>query len=118
MPNRNTSIIIITVLFIMVSAGIVAFSLSRLPPQIPLWYSLPWGEGQLAPKIALFVLPAISLVFLIFNLVFSHFVRLKEVKEENSALQQKFFRESFIFISLAISLINLITIVKIVGLFL
>ena len=29
----------------------------NLPPQIPLFYSLPWGEEQLAPSIALLLLP-------------------------------------------------------------
>lgn len=31
-----------------------------LPPQIPLWYSRPWGEEQLAPKWALMVPAALA----------------------------------------------------------
>lgn len=38
------------VLAILVSAWWIA---GRVPPQIPLWYSRPWGEGQLAGRQAL-----------------------------------------------------------------
>lgn len=34
--------------------------LSRLPPVVPLFYSLPWGETQLAPAIYLFFFPAVT----------------------------------------------------------
>lgn len=96
---------------------IPALALSKLPPQIPLWYSLPWGESQLAPKTSLFLLPVISMIFLIFNLLFPHFINLKDEKEENPS-KEIFLKESFVFVSLAVSFISLITIVKIVGLFL
>jgi hypothetical protein len=38
-----------------------------LPPQIPLYYSLPWGDSQLAQPIAIFILPASSLAVTMFN---------------------------------------------------
>lgn len=37
--------------------GLFLFTLKRLPPQVPLFYSLPWGEEQLVPTMALFFLP-------------------------------------------------------------
>lgn len=38
-----------------------------LPPQIPLFYSRPWGEEQLAGSLNIFLLPIFSLVFLLIN---------------------------------------------------
>jgi hypothetical protein len=42
-------------------------TLSRIPPRIPLFYSLPWGEEQLAPKISLPGLLAASLISFLLN---------------------------------------------------
>lgn len=81
-----------------------------------MWYSRPWGEGQLAPKIFLFLIPAFSLIFLIFNLIFPKILKI-ENSEEN-ARKIAFINESFIFVSFVVSLINLVTVIKIVGLFL
>lgn len=36
--------------------GLFLLTLKRLPPQVPLFYSLPWGEQQLAPTFALLFL--------------------------------------------------------------
>lgn len=44
-------------LFLFFSFSLFIFTLKRLPPEIPLFYSLPWGEEQLAPSIALLLLP-------------------------------------------------------------
>ena len=41
---------------------ITAFFWWQLPPQIPLFYSLPYGVSQLAPKLWFFVLPILSLL--------------------------------------------------------
>jgi len=38
-----------------------------LPPQVPIFYSLPWGEEQLGNPIFLFLLPLSSLFFGILN---------------------------------------------------
>jgi hypothetical protein len=43
------------------------FSKQNLPPFLPLWYSKPWGLGRLATPETLFVIPSLSLVFLITN---------------------------------------------------
>lgn len=51
---------------IFLSLGVIflAFFWPHLPPQIPLFYSRPWGEEQLASKTQLIFLPLFS--FLIF----------------------------------------------------
>jgi branched-subunit amino acid ABC-type transport system permease component len=43
------------------TAFILLFS-SQLPSQIPLWYSLPWGENQLAHLSDLFIIPTLIMV--------------------------------------------------------
>jgi hypothetical protein len=45
----------------------------KLPPQVPFFYSLPWGKEQLAPPAYLWFLPASSLVLVLVNLVLAGF---------------------------------------------
>ena len=46
---------------------ILVISYSKLSPEIPLYYSLPWGEEQLAEKARLFLLPGLSILVLLIN---------------------------------------------------
>lgn len=48
----------------------IAYLLYRfndLPQQVPLYYSLPWGEAQLAQASALFLLPTFSIIVGVMN---------------------------------------------------
>lgn len=52
----------------------IAFILIRwnlLPPQVPLWYSRPWGTDQLAHPLWLFIFPASSLLCYLINRMIS-----------------------------------------------
>lgn len=40
---------------------------SRLPPQVPLFYSRVWGEEQLAQKYQIIILPAFAILAFLFN---------------------------------------------------
>lgn len=44
------------------SGGLLAVFWAKLPPLVPLWYSRPWGEDQLARPVWLWVIPAIVVV--------------------------------------------------------
>lgn len=57
--------------------GVIFWALVKLPPQVPLFYSLPWGEDRLVTPNWLVLLPAVSLGIIIVNLLGSFF--LKEV---------------------------------------
>ena len=46
------------------------FTLKRLPPWVPLFYSLPWGEQQLSPTIGLLFLPLGMLLVAVLNSFF------------------------------------------------
>lgn len=55
-------------LFLIISQIIILFfKFNDLPQQVPLYYSLPWGEGQLASATSLFLLPTFSIVVLLIN---------------------------------------------------
>jgi hypothetical protein len=51
--------------FLMV--GIFAIDYGNFPPQIPLFYSKPWGEDQLAEVWMIFLLPVLLDIFVIGN---------------------------------------------------
>lgn len=42
-----------------------------LPPQLPLYYSLPWGDGQLVDKSQFIILPSIIILIMLVNLIIS-----------------------------------------------
>ena len=45
------------VMLIVVAGGGLWWSYGRLPPEIPLWLSRPWGQAQLASKEWVWVIP-------------------------------------------------------------
>lgn len=49
------------------------FTWKKLPPEIPLFYSLPWGEEQLSSPFFLLILPLGSLFFGILNFLLAVF---------------------------------------------
>jgi hypothetical protein len=62
-----TSIAIVTSLFVLL------FSWFRLPPEVPLFYSLPWGEEQLVSPFFLWFLPGSSSALIFFNFAFASY---------------------------------------------
>lgn len=48
-----------------------AINLKSLPPKIPLFYSLPWGEQQLVSALQFVILPAIVILIGLINLIIS-----------------------------------------------
>jgi len=55
------------VVFFIVSLLIIILKWKKLPPEVPLFYSLPWGEEQLADPLQLLILPFSSLVAFTLN---------------------------------------------------
>lgn len=45
---------------------------SKLPPEIPLFYSLPWGEQWLVPKIGLLVLTAAMVLISLIDIAWAY----------------------------------------------
>ena len=96
----------IQVSFILIALqfGMILIFFSQLPNEVPLFYSLPWGESQLASGQVLFILPGLSLTTLLFNTIISVFF----IKTE------KFLSLCLTWSSSIVSLFSLITLVKII----
>ena len=52
---------------LMVTVLVVSFA--YLPQQVPLWFTYPWGEGQLANKLLLWGIPSIGILVVVINSV-------------------------------------------------
>ncbi len=74
---------------------------SLLPPQVPLFYGAPEGEGQLASKWLLTLPSLLALVFVVINVGLGY------------TLENKFLRKSLTVASLAATVFSAITTVKI-----
>lgn len=61
----------IPVALALVSASLITVTFlalsSKLPPRLPLFYSLPWGEAQLVQKEQILILPAIIIAITLLN---------------------------------------------------
>ena len=60
------------------SLGIFFIFKRSLPPQLPLWYSRPWGEDQLAEPIQLILISVLALIVGVLTLFFGK----KVIKDE------------------------------------
>ena len=69
--KNNGRILRWNVFFICLQIGLLAWKFINLPPQVPLYYSLPWGSSQLVNSSSLFLLPTISVVILFIDNLFS-----------------------------------------------
>lgn len=93
----------LSLLFTLTILGLLKF----LPPRLPLFYSLPWGDGQLATEQQFLIIPGIISLITLLNLSFSWQLHLSQI----------FFKKILLFSSLIISLILTITFIKIVLIF-
>lgn len=53
---------------------LITITYSRLPPQIPLFYSLPAGNDQIADAWLIILIPAISCIFILCNNLVSRYL--------------------------------------------
>lgn len=84
--------------------SVLALAWSRLPPLVPLWYSKPWGTDQLAPPIFLSVLPLISMLTHLINTSIAMYI----------TTDYLIFTQSLCLSSVIVSVLSLISIVKII----
>ena len=59
---------------IIIQAVLILGSWGKLPPQVPLYYSKPWGEAMLASPRGLWLLPTIVLITLTVNFFIAIFL--------------------------------------------
>ncbi len=67
--------VVLAATFLLLSASWVALSYRYVPDMVPFWYSLPWGEGRLAPRRALFYLIAAVAAVGFGNMILARFLR-------------------------------------------
>ena len=99
-------IFLFSVLSTLLQSSLILSANSNLPPQVPLFYSRPWGETMLAAKIFLWILPAICALVTITNFSLAVFV-LKG---------KKFLGRVLLMFSLIIAIGTLFDTAKIIGL--
>jgi len=63
----KSSVLILGVASVLLQGALIFFSWGNLPPQIPIFYSRPWGEMILAQKFFILVLPLVTFVSLTIN---------------------------------------------------
>ncbi len=55
-------------LFLFLQCALIAFYWKRLPPEIPIFYSMPWGGQMLGKTAFIWVIPFIDLIITLLNL--------------------------------------------------
>jgi hypothetical protein len=60
---------LLAILLGLVMFGVIGAIYTKLPAKIPLYFTMPWGEARLAPKLAILLLPVILLFVVSFNIV-------------------------------------------------
>ena len=107
LPKINLWISLSLILALLITISIAALW-NFLPPKLPLFYSLPWGDNQLGNRAQLLIIPGIIILVTLFNLILSWQLH----------SSQSFFKKILLFSSLLASLILTITFLKIVSIFL
>ena len=93
-------------LSILIALSIVLLSKS-LPPKLPLFYSLPWGEKQLASHQQLLIIPSLITLVALCNLVISWQLH----------TSQSLFKKILQFSVLLVGLILLVAYMKVIFIF-
>jgi hypothetical protein len=104
--KSNSNIFRWNLIFILLQVAVLVWKFGDLPSQVPLYYSLPWGESQLASASSLFLLPTFSIFLLFINHLFA-ITFSKKIPLLSRLL---------ISMSLVVSLFSLITLLQIVSL--
>lgn len=71
--------LLLSLVFIIPLIAIILFTYSKLPPLIPFFNSMPWGEERLAPSGIAIFLPFILLLILVGNMLLAILVYKKYV---------------------------------------
>lgn len=75
--SSSASFISFTLLVILIVGTILVFRI--VPPEIPLLYSQPWGQDQLAPKFALLILAGGAGGVVVIHMAVARFIARQDV---------------------------------------
>lgn len=65
--NFNSRLLRLSAILLIVQIVLIVWFFNQLPPEIPLFFSKPWGQLWLTSSSSIFVLPLFSLVVLLLN---------------------------------------------------
>lgn len=65
-------VVVLPPVLILVMTVLILMFLSQLPPQVPFFYSRPWGEEQLVQPIYLLILPISALFWYVISILLIH----------------------------------------------
>jgi len=99
------SFYLLSFICILGQVSLILVSWSKLPPQVPLFYSRPWGEQMLARPVFLWILPVMALLAVGLNYFLTNFSK-----------GDPFLKRVLVTFSFIISLTTLYTTVKIISL--
>jgi len=103
----SRQLFLLSLAFILIQSVLIFIYLDKLPPELPLFYSRPWGKDQLASPRYLFLLPATSVAILFINLFFITF--LAKLTLLSVSLLISSFLYSFLSFYALLKIINLIS---------
>lgn len=103
--EKHNALIFRWILILTIGQLILIFvKFNDLPPQIPLYYSLPWGANGLASSSALFIIPVASIIIFLVNSILAAFSLIKHI----------LFSRLLLIFSLLFSLLSLYTLTRII----
>lgn len=107
-PDKSFSVsLLFTITSAVFTSVFLLLVINKLPSRLPLFYSLPWGEQQLIPAQQLFLLPILMILVLVLNFSISS-------QLHNS---QIILKRMLVLNTVVINAILLITILKVVTIF-
>jgi len=59
---------LINIIFIIAAIGYILFSYGKLPPLIPIFNQMPWGERRLGATLTIFIPVTIAILILVVNI--------------------------------------------------
>jgi hypothetical protein len=92
----------VIVLFLL-SVGFLVWRFLQLPPQVPLWFSRPWGTNQLASSYWLFVLPIAALLWYCIDVLIGIYV----------TTEYLIFTQMLFLSALIVNILSFVTLIKI-----
>lgn len=96
---------IIALVSILVAFLVLLIFFRRLPPEVPLWFCRPWGQDRLASPSWLFLLPAVSFVWYVVDVLFIMYL----------TAEYLVFSQILIGSSTLVAILSLISLVKIIA---
>lgn len=96
--------LLISFVILVISGLYLLFIWKKIPPEIPWYYSLPWGESQLMNKNGLIVILGICPVILYLGSILSHWTKKDDVIIEQTVMVTL----TFVFVMLIINIFKVL----------